>query len=614
MRAALLLALLSLSCATHVAVEPGNAREVGRELSRNAVGDGEPSIETLWVLNRRGLADRFAEDPVGVIRELHQGLEGRGELDRLFALSELSYLHADRSGDRSHFLAAAVYAYAFLSRLTGEDRVRATDPRSRAAGDLYERGLTRGFETEQGEVVFSEGKVALPFGELDLALEPRGFTWGGFRLTSFRSAADLVVIGVRNRYRSRGVGAPLLAEVAPIEGRVTPAAARRVPAGVKVPVTAILTVDSPRAAVVSGRVSGRLSLYAADETEQVSIGSTELPLEIEWTSALADTLSSASFPPNDVLVAREDDPLRAPDGLYMLQPHRPGRIPVVLVHGTASRPGAWAQLVNELMSDRRIRHRFEFWYFSYRTTSPISYSAALLRDSLRRAVAELDPAGTDPDLARMVVIGHSQGGLLAHLLTVHSGDAFWAGLTSEPFDRVPSEPEIREVLRRALFIEPLPFVKRLIFMSTPHHGSYLASWRIEALTPWFIRLPGRVAAFGPEFLELGLPEGRAKQEMKRVPTGVDNMTPGNWFLETLAPLPLAPGVTAHSIIAVRGGEPYEDENDGLVEYRSAHFPPAKSEKVILHATHEVAGNPRAILEVRRILREHLGAEMPASVP
>ena len=110
MRAALLLALLSLSCATHVGVEPGDAREVGRELSRNAVGDGEPSIETIWVLNRRGLADAFGEDPVGTIRELHSGLESRGELDRLFALSELSYLHAERSRDRSYFLAAAVYA------------------------------------------------------------------------------------------------------------------------------------------------------------------------------------------------------------------------------------------------------------------------------------------------------------------------------------------------------------------------------------------------------------------------------------------------------------------------------------------------------------------------
>lgn len=607
MRAALLLALLSLSCATHVGVEPGDAREVGRELSRDAVGSGRPSIETVWVLNRLGLADAFEEDPVGVIRQLHAGLESDGELDRLYALSELSYLHAERARDRSYFLSAAVYAYAFLSRLSGEDRVRATDPRSRAAGDLYERGLTRGFETDDGQVVFTEGKVALPFGELDLTLEPRGFRWGGFRLTSFRSAADLSVVGVRNRYRSRGIGAPLLASVAPIEGGASRAEARRVPVGVKVPVTAILALESPRTAIVTGKISGRLSLYAADETEHVSIDGSELPLEIEWTSALADTLSSASFPANDVLIAREDDPDRAPDGLYMLQPHRAGRIPVVLVHGTASRPGAWAELVNELMSDRRIRHRFEFWYFSYRTTSPLAYSGALLRDSLRRAVAELDPKGADPELRRMVVIGHSQGGLLAHLLAVHSGDAFWSGLTSEPFDKVETDPEIREVLRRSLFIEPLPFVSRIIFISTPHHGSYLASWRIDALTPWLVRMPSRVASLAPELMELRLPQGRAKQQMTRVPTGFDNMTPGNRFLETLAALPLAPGVTSHSIIPVRGGEPYEDENDGLVEYKSAHYPPAKSEKVILHCGHAAAGNPLAILEVRRILREHLEA-------
>lgn len=68
--------------------------------------------------------------------------------------------------------------------------------------------------------------------------------------------------------------------------------------------------------------------------------------------------------------------------------------------------------------------------------------------------------------------------------------------------------------------------------------------------------------------ELRLPEGRAKQQMKRVPTGLDNMTPGDWFLETLAGMPLAPGVTARSIVAVRGGAPYEEGDDGLVRTRA----------------------------------------------
>ena len=38
----------------------------------------------------------------------------------------------------------------------------------------------------------------------------------------------------------------------------------------------------------------------------------------------------------------------------MLHPHKTGRIPVVLVHGTASSPARWAELVNELENDPQL--------------------------------------------------------------------------------------------------------------------------------------------------------------------------------------------------------------------------------------------------------------------
>ena len=38
----------------------------------------------------------------------------------------------------------------------------------------------------------------------------------------------------------------------------------------------------------------------------------------------------------------------------MLHPHKTGRIPVVLVHGTASSPARWAELINELENDPQL--------------------------------------------------------------------------------------------------------------------------------------------------------------------------------------------------------------------------------------------------------------------
>jgi pimeloyl-ACP methyl ester carboxylesterase len=112
----------------------------------------------------------------------------------------------------------------------------------------------------------------------------------------------------------------------------------------------------------------------------------------------------------------------APTQLASIEPYRPDRIPVVFVHGTASSAGRWGDIVNDLMDDPRIRDRYQFWFFTYDTGNPVLYLALLLRESLRDAVEKLDPTGRDPALSEMVVIGHSQGGLLAKATVVDTGD------------------------------------------------------------------------------------------------------------------------------------------------------------------------------------------------
>jgi hypothetical protein len=43
----------------------------------------------------------------------------------------------------------------------------------------------------------------------------------------------------------------------------------------------------------------------------------------------------------------------------------------VLVHGTASSPLRWADMVNDLLEDKAIRDHYEFWFFTYNTGNPI---------------------------------------------------------------------------------------------------------------------------------------------------------------------------------------------------------------------------------------------------
>ena len=84
------------------------------------------------------------------------------------------------------------------------------------------------------------------------------------------------------------------------------------------------------------------------------------------------------------------------------------------------------------------------------------------------------------------------------------------------------------------------------------------------------------------------------------------MDPRNQGIKTLAMLPIAPGVTVHSIIAVREGGTPAGGSDGVVSYRSAHLDEAVSE-LIVRSGHSVQGHAEAIEEIRRILLEHLGS-------
>jgi hypothetical protein len=189
------------------------------------------------------------------------------------------------------------------------------------------------------------------------------------------------------------------------------------------------------------------------------------------------------------------------------------------------------------------------------------------------------------------------------MTVVDSDSVFWNNISSTPFDQVRLSPSSRALIREALFVKPLPFVKRVIFISTPHRGSYLASPAIVGrLAARLISLPRNIVSASTEVF--ADPATRAYQ-MQRIPTSLDNMSPSQPFIRTLAGLPIAPGVPAHSIIPVLGDGPLEDEVDGVVAYKSAHIEGVESEVVIHHSGHSTQSDPRTIDEVRRILLEHV---------
>jgi triacylglycerol esterase/lipase EstA (alpha/beta hydrolase family) len=605
---------LCTACAAPVGVQRVSPREAQAELTQSVLTNGKLSERSRILLRRINREQQWETDPAAVLADLHEGLarpvtefnaEMRASL--LDSVAELAFAHASATGDRRYYLAAALYAWLYLFPEDESLRPSAVDRGVRLAVDLYNRGLTLAFtNVETGEVVPEDVVHELPFGRLTIDFDEESLVWGNRQLNRFVSVADLEVRGINNRYRVSGLGAPLAARVSePAEGEDD-----LVFGGVRVPVSAVMRFENAESALVEGEYVASLSVIPYSAAEDTWIEGREVPIEFEPTAALA--LQLAEDPPwkRELKGFFQGDLGIGRLGLVSLSPYTPGRIPFVLVHGTASSAGRWADLLNDLESDRVLRRHYQFWLFTYNTGNPIAYSGWLLRDAIAKLVQSVDAEDRDPVLHDIVVMGHSQGGLLTKLLAVDSGDRFWKLVTDEPPDQIELEPENRRLLEGSLLVEPSPYVGRVIFLSTPHRGSRLATLGPARLLGRLVRAPANVvSAVGELFSDD--PATDVQDRLARAGGSIGNMSPSSPFIQTLAKLPIAPGIHAHSIMGVKKG-PKEGGSDGVVSYESAHLDDVESELVV-QSGHSSQSNPDVVNEVRRILIEHLAEAIDAGI-
>jgi hypothetical protein len=187
---------------------------------------------------------------------------------------------------------------------------------------------------------------------------------------------------------------------------------------------------------------------------------------------------------------------------------------------------------------------------------------------------------------------------------VSSGTRFWEGVSDRPLEELTLSDQTRELLRKGLFVEPSPAISRVVFIATPHRGSFVAGRQIIAnVTRHLLSLPLTLTGVAADL-------ARNRDVLRQgvlVPSAVDNMSPRNHFIKALQDIPVAPAVKTHSIIAVDGDGPIEQGDDGVVQYSSAHIEGVESE-VVVRSPHSCQGRPDTIEEVRRILRLHAGLQ------
>ena len=572
-----------------------------RQVNANAIEDGVLSSSSREVLRRHDLYGAFLGNPASALETLHPMTCLVMDREHLFASAEVAYLAGQARKERWFYLSSVIYAYVYILE-SRSSIVNPFDPQFRVACELYNRSLEEFVELARTEAHLPEGAHELPFGSMEIRVERQSFPLPEDQFQEFMPTDRYKVQGLASRHRLHGLGVPLIAVRNVVKGDRKPG--DYLSPRAKVGATALLRIPDAKEALRSGRLHGQLELYAPFRTTEIEVEGLRVPLEADLTTPLAYQLDEASLFDLEIGGFLRPDEERV--GLFMLEPYAPGKIPVVFVHGTASSPARWAEMFNGLNGYQDLRERFQFWFFRYTTGNPIVYSAHLLRSTLHEALKTVDPDGKDAALQQMVVIGHSQGGILARLLTLTSGDVFWAKFSKKKVEDLDLSAESREILRQSLIFERAPFVRRVIYIATPHKGSFMAATTLGRLAASFVSLPRSVARVSSELFSKNK-EALALSDMGGVPTSIRGMDPNNVFVKTLASFPIPPEVKAHTIIAVKPtDEPLERGSDGVVEYTSARLDGVESEYV-LRWNHSCQAHPRTIAEVRRILRTHLAA-------
>jgi pimeloyl-ACP methyl ester carboxylesterase len=407
-------------------------------------------------------------------------------------------------------------------------------------------------------------------------------------------AGDVVILKLRGRTVQAGAGLPCVAHFAP--GSAALAGQPGVPklAGLCEPVTAL---------VRGGGKNPELVFYRTRVDDDALVDGRRTKLAADFSAPLAYMLSKGRNRNIDIGALIRSDKNIGHTGLYQFHRYDPGKIPVVFVHGLLSRPETWVPAVNGLMADEKIRERYQFWFFLYPTGLPVWGSAAELRSELGRYRQELDPQRRNRNLDRMVLAGHSMGGLVSSLQVRTGGKALWGQFMGTPPEKLSLSPKLKERVVEVVEFQPRPEVARVVFFATPHRGSNMAVHPAAEFFSRLVRVPINFIQADVRILQ-----SVVRNEFRDLFTAPANslvfLRANSPLLESILALPMRPGVPYHSVVGDQGKGNAPESSDGVVPYWSSRMDGAESEKIVPsgHGAHE---HPEGIGELRRILRLHL---------
>lgn len=291
-------------------------------------------------------------------------------------------------------------------------------------------------------------------------------------------------------------------------------------------------------------------------------------------------------------------------GICMLDSYDATRVPVLMIHGLRSSPRIWWPLTKLLFRDADFRRAYQVWHYFYPTGAPFLYAALELRRRLDDLFGNLTrELGRAPP--KLILIGHSMGGLIARALTVDSGWHLWDAAFSSRPDGLQLPHQQRRQLEQILRFETLPCISRLILLATPNLGSDVARSWTAALARRLLELPKELRSVFQPLQHGSLAQIRRDLQdtfLHGGPSSIDALSPDYPVLVALASLPST--VPFHQIIGVSESRRGSKGSDGVVTFESSALANAAS-TLTVPRRHGDFGAQDVLEEIRRILLQHL---------
>lgn len=532
------------------------------------------------------------------------------------ALAELQYLAADAVRSRDPQLAMELYldachdAWKYFST-PDSNGVTAdpADPDHRDTAETYNTSAEQLLRLIRMHLHISpDDSIRMPISGRRLTLEipvpSRQFS--AESPGEFEFVSDYRVRNLRTRHTTAGLGVPVI--INRTQQRLPEPLEKYYTSSMTFPGTLVFSfpADVPRPRDI------RLQLFDPRESETMVVRDQIVPLETDISTPLARQLSNRDLSLLDTWALIRPDLAQQIEGLYMVQPFDPDRIPVLMIHGFWSSPMTWMEMFNDLQADPEIRRRYQFWFYLYPTGEPVAFSAARLRETLKQVRRECDPEMRNPKLDEMVVVGHSMGGILAHSLTIDSGESLWSAVSRQPLSRLKADPETRQALQQVFYFESNPSVDRIVTIASPYAGSTMSNrftrWALGSI----IWLPARTMKLSRVLFEHAPEQSQEQLELPR--TSIDSLSPKSAILRLVRGNPVPQTVHHHNIVAINRGKNAENWTDGVVTWKSAHLDNVDSERVIQAGHSQIVRSPETVREIRRILIEHLAETNRRNVP